>query len=132
MDVMSNGTALTGISPAEMEVLNEGQASGVSSAPSTQPPVPSTQSPAQPTEQPAFGEDSGQQGSADQPTAEPEGDGGSNICTVTFVYHGVVFGTQTVEEGQRITVPKLAPALSGAWDFDFSQPVTRDITIEWK
>lgn len=169
MDVMSNGTTLTGISPAEMEVLIGGQASGLSSTPSTQPsaqpaaqptqspapsavpsaqspapstaestqpPVQSTQSPAQPTGQPASGEDSAQQGSTDQPTeaptAEPEGDEESSIYTVTFVYQGVVFGTQTVEEGQTITVPKLAPALSGAWDFDFSQPVTRDITVEWK
>lgn len=52
--------------------------------------------------------------------------------TVTFAYNGVVFGTQTVAEGQQVNVPKLAPAAEGAWDFDFSQPIMGDVTISWK
>lgn len=52
--------------------------------------------------------------------------------TVTFAYNGVVFGTQTVAEGQQVNVPKLAPAAEGEWDFDFSQPITGDVTINWK
>ena len=56
----------------------------------------------------------------------------SKTYTVTFSYNGTVFGTQTVKAGQTITTPKLAPAASGAWDYDFSKPITEDITIQWK
>lgn len=63
-------------------------------------------------------------------TAEPSVE--TKTCTVTFSYNGMVFGTQTVKAGQTITVPKLAPAARGAWDYDFSKPVTNDITIIWK
>ncbi len=52
--------------------------------------------------------------------------------TVTFVYNNTTFGTQTVKEGEQATIPKLAPAESGAWDFDFSQKITGDITVYWK
>ena len=41
--------------------------------------------------------------------------------TVTFLYNGAVFGTQT-----------LMPEAGGSWDYDFSKPVMEDITIEWK
>lgn len=54
------------------------------------------------------------------------------IHTVTFLYQGSIFGTQQVEDGQKVAMPKLAPANAGAWDFDFSSPVKEDITIEWK
>lgn len=52
--------------------------------------------------------------------------------TVTFSCDGIVFGKQTVEEGHRANRPKLAPAESGAWDFDFSEEITEDTVIEWK
>lgn len=52
--------------------------------------------------------------------------------TVTFTYNGAVFGTQTVKKGQKATALKLAPAESGAWDFDFSKTITGDTTIVWK
>ncbi len=52
--------------------------------------------------------------------------------TVTFVYNGQVFGTQTVEKGQCAEVPSLKPALSGSWDFDFDTEINRDTTIEWR
>lgn len=52
--------------------------------------------------------------------------------TVTFSYNGAVFGTQTVEEGKTATCPKLAPAQSGSWNFDFTKAITGDTTIEWK
>ena len=52
--------------------------------------------------------------------------------TVTFMYQGSVFGTQTVEKGNSPQVPSLQPSASGSWDYDFSTPVTDDITIEWK
>ena len=52
--------------------------------------------------------------------------------TVTFTYKGSVFGTQTVEAGECATLPSLAPAQSGGWDFDFSTPITEDTEISWK
>ncbi|MBO5609881.1 MAG: FecR domain-containing protein [Eubacterium sp.] len=51
---------------------------------------------------------------------------------VTFTYNGSVFGTQTVNKGEKATEPKLAPAENGKWDYNFNDPVERDITIEWK
>lgn len=53
-------------------------------------------------------------------------------CTVTFTYQGAVFGTQTIEAGQNASVPRLSPSQSGEWDYDFSKPVTEDVTISWK
>ncbi len=52
--------------------------------------------------------------------------------TVTFMYGGTVFGTQSVEHEGYATVPGLVPAQSGNWDYDFNEPVTEDIVIEWK
>lgn len=52
--------------------------------------------------------------------------------TVTFMYNGNVFGTQTVKNGECAVKPSLMPAKSGSWDYDFSKPVTEDITINWK
>ena len=56
----------------------------------------------------------------------------TKACIVTFTYMGAVFGTKTVKAGQTISVPRLSPSASGEWDYDFSEPVTDDITINWK
>ena len=53
-------------------------------------------------------------------------------CTVTFLYQGKVFATQTVTSGACATVPVLVPSLSGGWEFDFSAAITEDTSIEWK
>lgn len=52
--------------------------------------------------------------------------------TVTFKYNGTTFATQTVSAGDTATKPKLMPAASGAWDFEFSTVITEDTTINWK
>ncbi len=52
--------------------------------------------------------------------------------TVTFMYKGTVFGTQTVKKGDKAAVPSLQPAASGSWDFNFNTPITKNTTIEWK
>lgn len=52
--------------------------------------------------------------------------------TVTFMYNGSVFGTQTVEKGGLASKPRLRPAQSGSWDYDFSKEITGDTTIEWR
>lgn len=82
-----------------------------------------------------------------QPTPQdptPSGDEGSKgssdggnknktqYYTVTFQYNGSTFGTQSVKKGERATEPKLSPTQDGAWDFDFSQKVNKNVTIQWK
>lgn len=52
--------------------------------------------------------------------------------TVTFMYNGIEFGTQMVKKGEKVTVPTLSPSQTGGWEYDFTKPVDRDITIEWK
>ncbi len=52
--------------------------------------------------------------------------------TVTFMYNGKIFGTQTVAHGQTPSVPGLVPAQAGGWSVDFSTPVNEDVTIIWK
>lgn len=52
--------------------------------------------------------------------------------TVTFLYEGKVFGTQKVGNGKKVIQPKLNPSDQGNWDFDFSQVIKEDTTIEWK
>lgn len=52
--------------------------------------------------------------------------------TVIFNYQGSEFGRQTVEKNGKASIPVLAPSGSGSWDFDFSTPIDRDTTIEWK
>ena len=67
-----------------------------------------------------------QTGSQDAPVAEKPGP-----FTVTFLYHGSVFGTQTVEKNTCATEPALMPEASGHWDFDFSKAITDDVEINW-
>lgn len=52
--------------------------------------------------------------------------------TVTFEYNGTTFGTQKVKKGETATEPKLCPTENGAWDYDFSKKVDKNLTIEWK
>lgn len=52
--------------------------------------------------------------------------------TVTFTYQGSTFATQTVENGEKASAPKLMPSARGEWDFDFSQSIKKDTTITWK
>lgn len=51
--------------------------------------------------------------------------------TVTFQYEGAIFATQTVQKNETAVVPKLQPAVSGNWNFDFTSPITQDTVIEW-
>ena len=53
------------------------------------------------------------------------------VYTVTFMYNGTVFGTQGVKEGEFASKPKLSPAPSGSWNYDFSKPITKDTVIEF-
>ena len=51
--------------------------------------------------------------------------------TVTFIYNGNTFATQTVKANSTAAAPKLCPAASGGWNFDFSTPITQDTTVAW-
>lgn len=56
----------------------------------------------------------------------------SSKHTVTFMYNGTEFGTQTVKHGECAQMPTLVPSQTGKWDFDFDTPINQDTTIEWK
>lgn len=51
--------------------------------------------------------------------------------TVSFLYNGSVFATQTVVSGNTATKPILMPASSGDWNFDFSTAITGNTEIQW-
>lgn len=57
---------------------------------------------------------------------------GTDACTVTFMYDGEVFCTQTVQSGTCASMPSLMPEKEGRWDYDFTKPVEQDIVIKWK
>ncbi|MGN0350519.1 MAG: FecR domain-containing protein [Roseburia sp.] len=61
--------------------------------------------------------------------SENEDDKDSEIYTVTFQYQGKTFGVQEVKAGDRVTMPKLLPAQSGTWNFDFDTPIEEDTVI---
>ncbi len=61
-------------------------------------------------------------------------DGGkkkTQYYTVTFRYNGSTFGTQKVKKGEKATEPKLSPTENGAWDYDFSKKVNKNLTVQW-
>lgn len=89
----------------------------------TQPPKP------QPQSQPQASEPDKDSSSG----GEPE-DGGrkkTQYYTVTFQYNGSTFGTQKVKKGEKATEPKLSPTENGAWDYDFSTKVNKNLTVQW-
>lgn len=73
----------------------------------------------------------------EEPTEEPaeetpETEEAAAEYTVTFQYDGKVFGTQVVAAGELAAEPKLKPAATGSWDFDFTKPIEGDTVIEFK
>lgn len=55
----------------------------------------------------------------------------TEVCTVTFIYQGNVFATQTVEQGGKVSKPLLQPSSTGRWNFDFDTPIYEDMQIEF-
>lgn len=53
------------------------------------------------------------------------------VYTVTFMYDGKIFGTQSVVEGELVTEPTLKPSPTGKWNYDFTKPITEDTIIEF-
>ena len=51
---------------------------------------------------------------------------------VTFKYDDKVYSVESVDKGDVITATPTDPSVSGAWDYNFEKPVTKDMEIEWK
>lgn len=51
--------------------------------------------------------------------------------TVTFTCNGKTFATQSVTSGQCATEPLLMPTSAGYWNFDFTQTISANTTVEW-
>lgn len=77
------------------------------------------------------GNNGGSENPGDSGSSQPPEDDTSSY-TVTFIYQGNVFGTQTVTSGNHAAEPKLSPDVQGGWDFDFSDTINQDLTIYWK
>lgn len=74
-------------------------------------------------------------GSSDQEKPEeqePEKPAKPVTYTVTFMYQGKVFATQTVKSGETATAPTLIPEESGTWDFDFETKIKANTKVLWK
>ncbi len=85
-------------------------------------------------DKPNKGDTSDDEGASDEEDVSGDGDDEKNELsqyTVTFTYKGNVFATQTVLSGECATTPRLLPSPIGYWDYNFSQPVTGDITLTW-
>lgn len=74
-----------------------------------------------------------------EPSSQQSSSGGGSkdktktqYYTVTFQYNGSTFGTQKVKKGETATEPKLCPTENGAWDYDFSNKVNKNLVIQWK
>lgn len=118
-------------SPKEENVEARSTATPVAAAVQpTDAPQP-TEAP-KPTAAPASSsqEETNDSGSENQP-AESKPTESPSSFTVKFMYQGQLFGTQTVEKGQNASRPKLNPAASGSWNFDFSTAIEQDTTVEW-
>lgn len=122
------------------------------SQPSAEQPAPMPKKPeAKPTVKPAAPvnddhTDNGNNGDEGSPAEDPEDDpdedkpdkedkdkpSKTKTYTVTFMYQGKVFATQTVKSGKKATAPVLAPDQTGAWDFDFKTRIKADTTVSWK
>ena len=86
--------------------------------------VPTTEVPT--TEAPTTEEPTTEEPTTEEPTTvEPK------YYIVTFKYGDKVFVTQQVKEGTAATRPKMKPAKTGDWDYDFITVVTNDLVVNW-
>lgn len=79
-------------------------------------------------------QDSGskQEQESQQSSSSSESKKKTQYYTVTFQYNGSTFATQKVKAGAKAAEPKLCPTENGAWDYDFSKKVNKNLTIQWK
>lgn len=110
LDLMDSGTQIAGIGSEELEELIHRLEDNSMTEDSEEP------------------EDTQQS----ENTEDTNASANSKTYTVTFVYQGAVFGTQSVRSGENAIQPRLTPTASGTWDFDFSTAIDSNTTIEWK
>lgn len=88
-------------------------------------------------EEPSQGETKEQQETPEEDTTVSEGtteeetETTNTTYTVTFIYDGFTLATKEVGKGQTVSKPLLQPTSTGSWDFNFSTPITNNITIYW-
>lgn len=141
-ELIDNGASITGISQGELEQIiqnlknedeyeNDSETNVESGTESETETGTGTESETEPETESKTGEEtkSDTESKVEQDAkTEPE----KTEYTVTFLYEGKVFGTQTVKKGQKVSRPKLNPTDKGEWNFDFSKVIEDDISIEWK
>ena len=130
VEIIENGTELQNISLDELQELVEQQIEELE--PETE--EPETQEETKETEKPDPVTDETNSTGTGTGETTPDESAETTPATykITFSYNGQVFGQQEVTAGSTASKPKLNPAESGAWDFDFTQPINQDVTIEWK
>ena len=101
--------------------------------PTTAPTTAPTNPPATKAPDPDDSGDSGDSGDDDDSSEEEETTQATKPAnyTVTFLFNGSVFATQTVPSGETAEIPTLMPAQSGNWDFNFSTAITQNTKIFW-
>lgn len=110
LDLMENGTEIIGITNTELKELIE-RLEHNGSPEETQKPEDTEES---------------------EDTEAADASANSETYTVTFLYQGTVFGTQSVRNGDKAVAPYLSPTASGTWDFDFTTAIHSDTAIEWR
>ena len=67
----------------------------------------------------------------EESTTEESTTATSKYYVVTFKYGDKIFATQKVKEKKAATRPKMKPAQTGNWDYDFVTAVTDDLIVNW-
>lgn len=80
-------------------------------------------------EQPGSNQD--KPGQPDKPE-KPDKPSKPKTYTVTFMYQGKEFATQSVKSGETAAAPTLVPDAGGMWDFDFGTKIEKNTTVTWK
>ncbi len=102
--------------------------------PSEKPDEEANQVPEQGLEEQQQTQPQGSDPNKDSSSDGQSGEGGkkkTQYYTVTFQYNGSTFGTQKVKKGEKAEEPKLSPTENGAWDYDFSTKVNKNLTVVW-
>lgn len=129
--------------PAKNSAAKPAEKKKQEKTPQQKDPVPVPPKKKEPANSPSTGNENtgggdsgnGQPGSnqdkPDQPE-QPDQPSKPKTYTVTFMYQGKVFATQSVKSGETAVTPVLVPDAGGAWDFDFGTKIKANTTVTWK
>lgn len=121
-------------SPQKQEEVQQESEPGLAEQPAAEPQEV-TQSEPQPSKTEPQSKPQASNQNTDSSSQGDSGSGGSKkktqYYTVTFQYNGSTFGTQRVKKGNKAAEPELCPTENGAWDYDFSKKVNKNITVQW-